>query len=262
MSRLAGKVALITGGASGIGAACVQRFVAEGASVVFSDRDAERGAALAAASGAHFEPQDVCESADWDRVMGRAAERHGRLDVLVNSAGLLGGGSIEDVTPEHWNRVLGVNLTGVMLGCQKAIALMRRNPGGSGGSLINMASIAGRAGLGANVAYSATKGGVRLLTKSVAAHCAAAGLGIRCNAVLPGPTETPMLEPAMRASAVIHKAMRRMSPMGRMATADEVAAMVLFLASDESSFCNGADFVVDGGTLAVHPGTSPSREHS
>lgn len=254
MPRLQGKVAIVTGGASGIGEASARLFAAEGAAVVVADVQGVAGRRVADGIGGVFLELDVSDQTAWRDVMGQVEQRFGRLDVVFNNAGIVGGRSIEDVDLVTWNRVIGVNLTGVMLGCQHGIALMRRNPGGAGGSLINTASTAAYAALPGDVAYSATKSAVRLLTKAVAAHCARAGYAIRCNSLHPGATDTPILTPALEARPELLAVFNRMSPLGRMGCAREIAAMALFLASDEASYVTGAEFLVDGGMMAVHPG--------
>lgn len=253
MSRLVGKVALVTGGASGIGAAAARLFASEGARVIVADVQVDLGRALAAEIDARFETLDVAHAPDWDRVASAVQEQHGRLDVVFNNAGVVCGQTIEDVDLATWNRVIGINLTGVMLGCQTGIRLMKANPGGPSGSLINTASTAAYAAL-PDVAYSATKSAVRLLTKSVAVHCAKAGYRIRCNSLHPGATDTPILGAALQAAPQLIDVFNRMSPMGRMGQASEIAAMALFLASDESSYVTGAEMLVDGGMMAGHPG--------
>jgi 3(or 17)beta-hydroxysteroid dehydrogenase len=253
MSRLAGKVALITGGASGIGAAAARLFAAEGARVIVTDVQADLGRALAADIDAEYLQLDVAHEPDWARVATVVQDRHGRLDVVFNNAGVVCGQTIEDVDLATWNRVIGINLTGVMLGCQTGIRLMKANPDGPSGSLINTASTAAYGAL-PDVAYSATKSAVRLLTKSVAVHCAKAGYRIRCNSLHPGATDTPILAPALQAAPQLIDVFNRMSPLGRMGRPEEIAAMALFLASDESSYVTGAEMLVDGGMMAGHPG--------
>ena len=253
MGRLAGKVALITGGASGIGAATARRFAAEGARVVVTDVQGDLGRALAEDLAAEYHHLDVAHEPDWARVAAAIEARHGRLDVVFNNAGVVCGQTIEDVDLATWNRVIGINLTGVMLGCQTGIRLMKANPDGPSGSLINTASTAAYAAL-PDVAYSATKSAVRLLTKSVAVHCAKAGYGIRCNSLHPGATDTPILGPALQAAPQLIDVFNRMSPLRRMGRPEEIAAMALFLASDESSYVTGAEMLVDGGMMAGHPG--------
>jgi 3(or 17)beta-hydroxysteroid dehydrogenase len=253
MSRLDGKVALITGGASGIGAATARLFAAEGARVIVTDVQADLGQALATEIDGRFEILDVAHEPDWDRVAADVEARFGRLDVVFNNAGVVCGQTIEDIDLATWNRVLGINLTGVMLGCRTGIRLMKANPGGPSGSLINTASTAAYAAL-PDAAYSATKSAVRLLSKSVATHCAKAGYGIRCNSLHPGATDTPILGPALQAAPHLIDVFNRMSPLGRMGRPEEIAAMALFLASDESSYVTGSEMLVDGGMMAGHPG--------
>jgi NAD(P)-dependent dehydrogenase (short-subunit alcohol dehydrogenase family) len=251
--RMQGKVALVTGGASGMGAASARRLRQEGAEVVITDVQSELGRSVAEKAGLMFMRHDVSDADNWRAVMQLIAERFGRLDIVMNNAGIIGTANIEAVTLNDWQRVLSVNLTGVMLGCQHAIAAMRRNPGGPAGSIINVSSIAALAGLASDVAYTASKGGIRSLTKSVAVHCARNGLAIRCNSVHPGAIDTPMLAPAIDSAAdraAVRAHLSNLSPMGRMGTGDDIAAMVAFLASDDSAFVTGAEMLVDGGMMS------------
>lgn len=254
MERLQGRVAIVTGGASGIGAATVRRFAAEGAAVVVADIQVAPGAEIARETGSVFHELDVADDGAWAGLMALVAERFGRLDVVVNNAGIVSGQSIEGVDLATWDRVIGVNLTGVMLGCRHGIASMRRNPEGSGGALVNVASTAAYAAIPGDAAYSATKSGVRMLTKAVAAHCARSGYNIRCNSLHPGATDTPILAPALAAAPQLLPVLHAMSPMGRMGRPEEIAAMAVFLASDEASYVTGGEFLVDGGMMAGHPG--------
>lgn len=257
-ARLAGKVAIVTGGASGIGAATVKRFRDEGAEVILADVQIDLGNEVAAELGAVFQRLDVANPEQWQEVMALAQKRFGRLDILFNNAGVLGGGkSVETMDMATWNRVVAINQTGVMLGCQHAIALMRRNPGGSSGSIINTASTSSYAGLSSDLAYCTTKGAVRIITKSVAAWCAQHKTHIRCNSIHPGPVETPIFQQALPPGmdlAPVMKIVSEMSPAGRMGRPDEVAALVAFLASDEAPYINGSEMLIDGGLMAVHPG--------
>ena len=254
MSRLEGKVAIVTGGASGIGAATVRRLRAEGAAVVSTDVQVELGSQVAADAGATFVEHDVRDEAAWKRVLDRARTDHGRLDLVVNNAGTTGRGSVSDVTLEDWHRILDINLTGVMLGCRFAIEAMRENPGGSSGSIVNISSTTAFAALPGDVAYTTSKGGVRSLTRSVAVWCAQQGYEIRCNAIIPGPTDTGIIAAAAERVPNIRDHLATMSPLGRMGQPEELAGAVVFLASDDSSFVTGSDLFVDGGTLAIHPG--------
>jgi len=250
--RLAGKVALITGGASGIGAACATRFAAQGARVVVTD--VQDGEAVARAADGVFLRHDVTDEAQWTAAVDHAMRAYGRLDIVVNNAGVFTPAPIEDLDLEVWNRVLAVNLTGVMLGCKHGIRAMKANPGGPSGAIVNVSSITGFIGLASSAAYTASKGGVRLLTKSVAVHCARAYGKIRCNSLHPGVIDTPMNQAAFDASGD-PDGMRAMfsglQPLGRMASADEMADCALFLASDEASFVTGTELLADGGWLAA-----------
>ena len=224
----------MTGGASGIGAATVRRLVADGANVVSTDVTTEAGRTVADEVGATFVEHDVSDPAAWERVMSVVAEQ-GRLDVCVNNAGIVGGGDIGSIPLDRWHMVLDVNLTGVMLGCQHAVAAMRQNPGGPSGSIINVSSTSAITAIPTDVAYVASKGAVRSMSRSVAVWCGQQGLAIRCNT-----------------GSRDHLA--TISPLGRMGTPDDLANGIAFLASDRSSFVTGTDLMVDGGALAVHPG--------
>ena len=239
------KRVLVTGAASGIGAAIVRRFVDDGAHVIATDITAFDGPA----DGTNRLSHDVASQADWDRVEAEARDRFGGLDVLVNNAGVVSGLSIEDVTIEVWNRTLAIDLTGTMLGCQAAIRLMKAGPGT--GSIVNLCSTTAIAALPGDVAYTAAKGAVRTLTRSVAVHCARAGYPIRCHALIPGATDTAILQ-ALPDDVRAHIAAT--SPLNRMADPAEMAAAVAFLASDECRFMTGAELQVDGAALAIHPG--------
>lgn len=252
--RLAGRVAIVTGGASGMGAATVRRLVAEGVSVVSTDVDVEQGEAVAGAAGAEFVAHDVSDPEQWQPVVDRALNSFGRLDIMVNNAGIVRRGTIADVSMETWAEVIGVNLTGVMLGCKHAIAAMQQNPGGSSGSIINIASTTAFTAIPSDVSYVASKGGVRSMSKSVAVYCGQQGLNIRCNAIIPGATDTGIIASAAARQPGVREHLATISPLGRMGTPDDIAAAVVFLASDDSSFMTGADLMVDGGALAVHPG--------
>jgi 3(or 17)beta-hydroxysteroid dehydrogenase len=252
--RLKGRVAVVTGGASGIGAATARRFAAEGAHVVVADIQHNLGSSVADEVGGLFVQLDVADNDAWTSLMATVEDCWGRLDVVFNNAGVVSGQSIEDLDLATWNRTLGINLTGVMLGCKHGVALMKRNPGGPSGALINTASTAAYAAMPADAAYSATKSAVRMLTKSVAAHCARAGYKIRCNSLHPGATDTPILAPALEARPELLGAFNAMSPLGRMASPDEIAAVAAFLACDDASYVTGAEFLADGGMMAIHPG--------
>lgn len=254
VDQLKGKVAIVTGGASGIGAATVARFVQEGAKVLSTDVQEALGQTVAKDAGAVFMHHDVAESEGWDRVMSKTRGEFGRLDILINNAGIVMGKSIEDVDLDSWHHLLGVNLTGVMLGCQKAIAMMKANPGGSSGSIINIASTSAFAALPGDVTYTASKSAVRMLSKSVAVHCARNGLNIRCNNLIPGATHTAIIDKAAETTPGMVDLAAGMSPMSKIGQGSDLAAAAVYLASGDSSFVTGSDLLVDGGMLAVHPG--------
>ena len=250
--RLAGKAALVTGGASGIGLAAARRFVAEGARVAITDRDEEFGAAAVREIGedAFFIRHDVTSEADWEAAMGESVSRYGGVDIVLNSAGIFRFGNVEDTTLEEWRQTIAVNLDGTFLGCREAVRAMRER----GGSIVNMSSVSGLVGDPDNAAYDASKGGVRLLTKSVALYCAKQGYPIRCNSVHPGGIDTPMVRSyfAARPDPDAEKsAWLRQSPIGRLGKAEEIASLILYLASDESSFVTGSEFTIDGGSTAA-----------
>ncbi|MGY6638119.1 MAG: SDR family NAD(P)-dependent oxidoreductase [Erythrobacter sp.] len=258
MPDLSGKVAIVTGCASGIGAAAVRRLRSDGAEVLGTDLDEARGQALCAQVGARFAVQDVSDRALWPKIVGQAVEAFGRLDILVNNAGMVSGAGIGDLDDEAmfaaWDRTLAVNLTGTMAGCRAAIAAMRANPGGASGAIINIASTTAIAPLPSDAPYSASKGAVRVLSKSVATWCAKAGLNIRCNTVIPGATHTGILDAAEAQMPGLLAAVAATSPMNRLADPAETAAAIAFLASDECPFMTGAEMLVDGGAMSLHPG--------
>jgi len=252
--RLKGKIALVTGGASGIGASTARIFAREGAKVVVTDVQDALGEKAAKEIGGTYLRQDTTDEKQWARTIEAVLAKHGRLDVLMNNAGVFMGATIEDTTLELWNRVLAVNLTGVMLGCKHAVGAMKNNPGGPRGSIVNVSSITGFIGLAGGAAYTASKGGVRMLTKSVAVHCARTYKNIRCNSLHPGAIDTPMNQAAFDASGDpegMRAFFASVQPIGRMATSDEMGECALFLASDESSFVTGTELVADGGWLAA-----------
>lgn len=252
--RLNGKVCIVTGGASGIGAATARLFAAEKGTVIVTDVQDDFGESLAREIGGTYNHQDVSDEARWRQIVDEAVAHHGRLDVLVNNAGVFRPGTIEETELEMWNFVLGVNLTSVMLGCREAIRAMKANPGGAKGAIVNVSSITGYVGLSGGAAYTASKGGVRLLTKSVAVHCAREYGAIRCNSIHPGAIDTPMNQAAFDASedpAGMRAGFEAVQPIGRMTTAEEIANGVLYLASDEASSTTGSELLIDGGWLAA-----------
>ena len=248
--RLAGKVALISGGARGMGAAEARLFCQEGAAVVIGDVLDDDGRAIEAeitGKGGRiaYVHLDVTSEADWQRAVELAVSRFGPLTVLVNNAGISAHGRVEDTTEEAWDRVMDVNAKGVFLGTKAAIPAMRR---AGGGSIINISSQLGLVGTEmSSPQYPASKGAVRLLTKVTALQYAKEK--IRVNSVHPGPIVTPMTE-RRRADPAQQAVMISRIPLGRYGEPDEVAYGVLYLASDESSFVTGSELVIDGGWTA------------
>jgi len=251
-NRLSNKIAVITGGASGIGEGMVKRFAAEGARVIVADVDVAAGSRVATESAAQFIELDVSAEAQWQSLETTIRADYGRLDILVNNAGVVSNLNIAEVDLAAWQRLMAINLTGVMLGCRMAVNVMRDNPDPAGGSIINTASSTSYLAI-PDVAYTTSKAGVVGLTKSVAVHCANEGLNIRCNSVHPGATLTNILKTAIEQAPEIREACEKMSPLNRMGTVEEVAAMAVFLASDEASFCTGGQYAVEGGTVSQHP---------
>ena len=248
--RLGGKVALISGGARGIGAATARLFAREGARVVIGDLLEAEGrrveAELVAQSGqALYVPLDVTSESAWERAVAAAVSRFGRIDVLVNNAGIGGAGRLEETRLEDWNRVMDVNAKGVFLGTRAAIPALRQ---AGGGSIVNISSQLGLVGMDdSSPQYQASKGAVRLLTKLTALQYAKER--IRANSVHPGPIITPMTE-GRRADPTVFARMTSRIPLGRYGEAEEVAYGVLYLASDESRFVTGSELVIDGGWTA------------
>ncbi len=252
--RLGGKVALVTGGTSGIGAATVERLAREGARIVFTGSNAEAAAAIESRTGAGFRAHRVEDGPAWDTLMAEIEAEYGRLDIAFANAGTeAGDASVEDISIEAWNHIVGINQTGVMLTVQHAIRAMARNPGGAAGSIIVNSSMNAHRAMGNYAAYSVTKAAVVALAKSAAIHCAGKGYKIRVNAILPGVVETDMIRGVIERSpdpAAARAAFEGMAPMKRMAQLEEVSALVAFLASDEAGFISGADYVIDGATTA------------
>jgi 3(or 17)beta-hydroxysteroid dehydrogenase len=259
--RVAGKVAIVTGGASGIGAETARRLAAEGAHVTLTDVDHAGGRAVAAeiGGGAAFLPHDVRDEAQWREVIEDVRNRRGRLDVLVNNAGIVVAATVEDTTVEQWERIQAVNALGVFLGCKHAIPAMRAS---GGGSIVNVSSLAGLRGTPIYAAYSASKGAVRALTKTVAAHCLERGDAIRCNSIHPGGVSTPLVHRLLAqggldlASAEDPEALARQMGMG---LPIDIANLVVFLAADESRYVNGAELAIDGGATALAGDVRPRR---
>jgi NAD(P)-dependent dehydrogenase (short-subunit alcohol dehydrogenase family) len=249
--RLAGKVAIVTGAASGMGAATARRFGKEGACVVIADMLEEEGRAVAeginAAGGkALFLALNVTEEAGWKAVVDATVAAFGRLDILVNNAGISGSATNDLLESGMWERVMAVNSTGVFLGTAAAVRQMQKN---DGGSIVNLSSISGVVGQTmVHMSYNAAKGAVRIMTKSTAVQFGKDR--IRCNSVHPG-LMPPMRTSGATADPVVRAKMLKAVPLGRAGEVDEVANAILFLASDEASYVTGAELYVDGGYLAM-----------
>lgn len=260
MNRIDNKTALVTGGGSGIGRCTCLAFAEAGGNVVVSDINLDAAQATvdlinAAEGNAIALSHDVTSVEEWDKVIAQIKDKFGSLQILVNNAGVSGAGlpPIEEATLETWRQVMDINLDAVFIGCQKAVQLMQDG----GGSIINLSSVFGLVG-GAGAAYNASKGAVRLLSKSVAVHCGNMGYNIRCNSVHPGFIWTPLVKnlvPFMDEPNLTEDGLKEMlterHPIGRLGTPEEVAKAILFLASDDSSFITGTELVIDGGYTAV-----------
>ncbi len=258
--RLKDKVAIVTGAASGIGRATALTFAREGARVGVADINADGAAAAAAAIGeaAVAIPFDVSSEAGWADAVGRTVDRFGKLDILANVAGIGFPGTILDLTMDQWNRMIAVNLTGVMLGCQAAIRAITATDGS--GAIVNVSSLAGIIGISDVAGYCGSKGGVTTLSKSVALYCAEQGLPIRCVSIHPTYVDSEMLDPiagAVGGRQAMLDAMGRLVPIGRIATPQDIANAILFAASDEAAMMSGHALVIDGAQLA-----GPSSAHT
>ncbi|HEY6981462.1 SDR family oxidoreductase [Reyranella sp.] len=252
MPRLDDKVVLVSGGASGIGAATARLVVREGGKSVVADRDEEKGRALADELGASalFLPLDVTREAAWQKAIAVTAETFGGLHGLLNAAGIGTRTDIESCTLEDYRRVNDINALGTFLGCKTVIPAMKQS---GGGSIVNISSVLGLRGASYALAYCASKGAVRLLTKHVALHCAQMKYNIRCNSVHPGYIDTPMVAPRLTQNVGNMSGrqwLEELHPLGRLGEAGEVANMILFLLSDEASFSTGSEFICDGGLTA------------
>ena len=255
--RVQGKVALVTGGSSGIGRGCAEKLAAEGATVVVTDIQDDKGAetiAMIAKAGgkAWYLRHDVTDEAAWESVIAEIKAREGRLDILVNNAGIGIGGSVIEMTLADWRRQTAINLDGVFLGVKHSLPLMRVS--GDGGSIINMSSVAGLKGAASLAGYCATKGGVRLFTKSVAMECANARDGVRVNSVHPGIIETPIwltvgqaVNPGSNEAPDLDAMSALAVPLGVKGYPEDIANGVLWLASAESRYVTGQELVIDGG---------------
>ena len=256
MGRVSGKVALVTGAASGIGRASAEVLAREGAFVVLTDvQPGEEVAAGIRAKGgrARFETHDVADEARWNAIVAGVEKEPGRLDVLVNNAGIAVAGMVTDLTLEDWRRQMAVNVDGVFLGVKTTLPLMRRH---RGGSIINISSVAGLRGAARLSAYCTSKGAVRLFSKSVALECAGMQDGIRCNSIHPGIIETPIwgqVVPGTNEPLDLDAMSALRVPLQRKGVPEDIANAVLFLASDDSSYMTGEEMVVDGGMTVGNP---------
>lgn len=255
MNRMQDKVAVVTGAAFGIGAATARKLSDEGARVVLTDLKDDAGNKLAGEIGqnAVFLHHDVTQEDQWEAIMAKALERFGRVDVVVNNAGVGFGGAPEEQTLEDWHKLMRVNLDAVFLGTKHAIRTMKKVPPRGSGSIVNMSSIEGLVGDPNLGAYNASKGGVRLYTKSVALYCAKNKLNIRVNSVHPGYILTPMVESSFALAPDPEAAKQHLvdlHPIGHLGEPDDIAWGVLYLASDESKFVTGSELVIDGGYTA------------
>jgi NAD(P)-dependent dehydrogenase (short-subunit alcohol dehydrogenase family) len=240
VGRLKGKTILITGAAGGVGSACSEAIVRAGGIAVATDLADRPGIDHAL---------DVTSEEDWLRVASELESGVGRLDGLINGAGIVMAGNVEAMSLANWRRVISVNLDGTFLGCKHMLPLLKRG----GGSIVNVSSISGIVGGHNLAAYNASKGGVRLLTKSVALHGARLDPPVRCNSVHPAFLEGPMVErflKQVRHAQEARKIMERTIPLGRLGTPEEVADLIVYLLSDESRFVTGAEFIIDGGLTA------------
>ncbi len=260
MNRVDGKIALVTGGARGIGGETARRLAQGGASVAITDLLETEGKALAgeiveSGGNAIFLTHDVTREDAWQQVVAETEQRLGQLDILVNNAGVWSRGVIEETSVEDFDRICAVNLKGVFLGTKHAIGTMKnRPPDADSASIINLSSTAGLVGSATSAVYSMTKGGVRLFTKSTAIEVRARGYNIRCNSVHPGATESPMQDDILATSnmspdeIIAFKATRNL--LGRYGEPIDIAKAIMFLASNDSAFMTGSEVVVDGGYTA------------
>lgn len=253
MGRVAGKVAIVTGGASGMGRADARLLAAEGAKVVVADLNVEDGEALAQEIGdaAVFMSLNVADEDNWKSVIAATVAQFGRLDILVNNAGIIELGTIVDTDIESWRKINAVNSDGVFLGCKHAIPVMAES---GGGSIVNMSSVAAIHGQSFVAAYTASKGAVRALTKNVALFCKEQDNGIRCNSVHPDGVATPMVvKVATGADSASAEDVEKIAKLPNMCSPEDIANLVLFLASDESRFINGAEMLIDNAATITPP---------
>ena len=256
MQRVKNKVAIVTGGASGLGKSSAKLLAREGAKIVVSDIDEEGGKKVVQqikedGGEAIFIKQDVAKEDEWKNVIETTLETYGKLHILANSAGIGLGGTVEDVTLEDWKNLIDINLNGTFLGTKYGIKGMRKTD--EGGSIINFSSIEGLIGDPNLPAYNASKGGVTIFTKSAALHCAKQGYGIRINSIHPAYIWTPMVENFLKAQGDVEegkKQLESLHPIGHLGEPDDIGYGVVYLASDESKFMTGSELVIDGGYTA------------
>jgi 3(or 17)beta-hydroxysteroid dehydrogenase len=251
MSRVADKIVLVTGAGSGIGRATAKLLAAEGATVIVSDINRAGGLETVQQIGgkARFEEHDTAQEADWKRIIDGILEREGRLNGLVNNAGIAGPfpATFETETVEQWQKILSINVQGVFLGCKYSVQALRQS---GGGSIVNTSSLAAFLGTPDLSAYGASKGAVRQFTKTVAMDCARKGYKVRCNSVHPGIIMTPMGEGILPNDKVREKVRKRI-PIGEFGAPEDIAYGILYLISDESRFVTGTELVIDGGMNAI-----------
>lgn len=253
MGRVEGKVAIVTGAASGMGRADALLLAAEGAKVVVTDLNEVDGQAVADQIGdnAIFLPLNVADEANWQSVVAATLQAFGRLDILVNNAGMMLLGNVLDTSLEDWRKVNAVNSDGVFLGCKHAIPAMAAS---GGGSIVNMSSVAAISGQSFVAAYTASKGAVRALTKNIAMFCKEQKNGVRCNSVHPDGVKTPMVvKVATGKDTATQEEIDELGKFGNMCEPEDVANLVLFLASDESRFINGAEMLIDNASTITPP---------
>lgn len=253
MSRLSEKVAIITGGASGIGKDTASQFAREGAKVVITDIDQEAGRQVEEelkeiTDDVLFVQHDVSSEDEWKNVVSEATDAFGRIDVLFNNAGIYIIEDIPKIELETWNNLMDINVTGVFLGLKHVLPVMEEND--NGGSVINASSVAGLAGTPGHLLYGASKGAVRQMTKDAAAEYASKG--VRVNSIHPGYITTGMADYASEATQMSKEELDSTYPLGRMGEVEEVANLVTFLASDESTFSTAGEFVIDGGAVNIN----------
>lgn len=247
-TRHAGKIVMVTGAASGLGHGIAKRFIAEGAYVICTDidQDGVTNAAEGFGPSASAFKHDISISDDWQRVLASVTENYGRLDTLINNAGVTLMGSVEDIDIDSFDRTLAINLRGPFLGCRLALPLMKDK----GGAIVNISSVSSFKPQAELVAYNASKAGVALMTKSIALHCAKSGYGIRVNSINPGVIQTAMLDKVIGQvddGEALMDSYKAMHPIGRIGQPEEIASMASYLASDEAAFITGSAFTVDGG---------------